>query len=165
MVSNPGRPEPRLAVRAVILDEHGAVLLFRANQGVTRTRRPLWMMPGGGVQPGETWEEAIRRELYEETGRRFEQIGPWVWTRRLTFSHGGRTIAQEERYYLVRCDRFDPQPAALDVGEELFLGEQRWWTPEEIRASGDWFAPRRVAELVADLLSGRIPPEPIDCGL
>lgn len=155
---------PRLAVRAVVLDERGAVLLFRANQAITKTRRPLWMMPGGGVEPGEAWEEAIRRELYEETGRHFDRVGPWVWTRRISFTYGGRQLQQEERYYLVRTARFDPAPAALDAGEEAFLEEQRWWTVEEIRSSQDWFAPRRMAELVAELAAGRIPAQPEDCG-
>lgn len=34
---------------------------------------PGWLMPGGGVDPGETVEEAARRELVEETG--FEATG------------------------------------------------------------------------------------------
>lgn len=29
-----------------------------------------WQFPQGGVDPGEDWEEAARRELYEETGIR-----------------------------------------------------------------------------------------------
>jgi len=160
-----GSPAPRYAVRAIVMDEEGAGLLFRASQTVTRTRRPLWMMPGGGLKPGEQWEAAIVRELYEETGRRFQALGPWVWTRRVSFSLGGAVMRQEERYYLVRCERFEPVPAALDEGEDVFIEDQRWWTAEEIRASDDWFAPRRMAELVAELAAGRLPSSPIDCGV
>lgn len=164
-VRREGEPVPRRAVRAIVMDAAGAVLLFRANQAITKTKRPLWMMPGGGVKPGEEWEAAILRELYEETGKRFEAVGPWVWSRRVAFAYGGATLVQEERYYLVRTERFVPRPAALEDGEEAFLEEQRWWTPTEIRASGDWFAPRRMAELVAELVAGNIPQKAIDCGL
>jgi mutator protein MutT len=57
--------EPRLAVGAVVLREDGAVLLVR------RAHPPAvgsWTLPGGKVEPGETPERAIAREVLEETG-------------------------------------------------------------------------------------------------
>ena len=57
--------EPRLAVGAVVLRDDGAVLLVR------RARPPAvgsWTLPGGKVEPGETPERAIAREVLEETG-------------------------------------------------------------------------------------------------
>lgn len=59
--------EPRLAVGAVVLREDGAVLLVR------RARPPAagsWTLPGGKVEDGETPEQAIAREVLEETGLR-----------------------------------------------------------------------------------------------
>ncbi|MBS7553506.1 NUDIX domain-containing protein [Ancylobacter dichloromethanicus] len=50
-----------LGVRAVVLDANGAVLLLR------HTYVPGWHLPGGAVDPGETAEAALLRELFEET--------------------------------------------------------------------------------------------------
>jgi ADP-ribose pyrophosphatase YjhB (NUDIX family) len=52
-------------VGALVSDDAGRLLLVR------RGRPPavgLWSVPGGRVEPGETDEQAVRREVREETG-------------------------------------------------------------------------------------------------
>lgn len=56
---------PRLSVRAILV-EAGAILLTHHVD-----RRGSWYVtPGGGVEDGETLEEAFHRELHEELGVR-----------------------------------------------------------------------------------------------
>ncbi|WP_243228408.1 NUDIX hydrolase [Microbacterium sp. CIAB417] len=54
----------RVAAYAVVTDDEERILLARWTEG----RRIAWTMPGGGLEPGEDPEDAVRRELREETG-------------------------------------------------------------------------------------------------
>ena len=54
----------RVAAYAVVTDDDDRILLARWIEG----RRVAWTMPGGGLEPGEDPEDAVRRELREETG-------------------------------------------------------------------------------------------------
>jgi 8-oxo-dGTP diphosphatase len=56
--------DTRLAAYAVILDDLDRVLLALWNEAP----EPLWTMPGGGVELHETIEQALVREVKEETG-------------------------------------------------------------------------------------------------
>lgn len=51
------------AAIAIVLDETRNNVLL-----VKRCDVPVWVLPGGGVDPGETPEEAVVREVLEETG-------------------------------------------------------------------------------------------------
>jgi hypothetical protein len=41
----------------------------------------------------------------------------------------------------------------------------RWWTLAELRHSAEEFAPRRLGELIGDIMRGTCPDSPIDCGI
>jgi ADP-ribose pyrophosphatase YjhB (NUDIX family) len=55
--------EPRIRVSA-ILRWRGRLLLLRHE----KAGREIWLLPGGGVQTGESLIRALQRELWEETG-------------------------------------------------------------------------------------------------
>lgn len=54
---------------------------------IERCDVPVWVLPGGGIDPGETPENAVCRELHEETGYRVEivrKIAEYLPINRLT---------------------------------------------------------------------------------
>ena len=64
---------PVVGVGAVVLDG-GRVLLIKRGHAPLKGQ---WSLPGGGVEIGETLEQAIAREVIEETGLTVE-VGPMV---------------------------------------------------------------------------------------
>ena len=153
----------RQAARAVVLDPADRILLVRF-QFPTRT---VWATPGGGVDHGETHEQAIVRELAEEAGLEEVELGPWIWTRTHVFPfESGRWDGQQERYVLVRTPAFEPAPRLTpDELAAEFVTAVRWWTQAELAAAEVLFAPRRLPELVAALLRDGPPGEPVDAGV
>jgi ADP-ribose pyrophosphatase YjhB (NUDIX family) len=152
----------RSAARAIVLDELDRVLLVRVGEA----ERAVWLTTGGGVEDGESDEAAIRRELAEEAGLETFELGPLVWTRTVrTPLEGGRWDGQTERYYLVRVQAFDPVPRLpWDVLAKEGMTAVRWWAPEELVSRGARFAPRRLPELLEELLRHGPPAEPVDVG-
>jgi 8-oxo-dGTP diphosphatase len=57
------RIQPRIRVSAILLRETGILLVRQEKPG-----REYWLLPGGGVNAGESLVDALRRELEEEVG-------------------------------------------------------------------------------------------------
>lgn len=60
----------RVAAYAIIVDDDRGMLLAHWVDG----RRAAWTLPGGGLEAGEDPEDAVRREVMEETGYRAEVL-------------------------------------------------------------------------------------------
>jgi 8-oxo-dGTP diphosphatase len=63
---NPGKPPktPLIVVAAALVDRDGRLLVQQRPEGLSMAG--LWEFPGGKLEPGETPEQALIRELEEE---------------------------------------------------------------------------------------------------
>lgn len=148
----------RHAIRALVFDPANRLLLER--RAALDGGSDVWATPGGGIEAGETHEQALRRELVEELELHAFELGPEVWTREHLFELLGGFDGQREHFHVVRCARFEPLGTP-----DADVTERRWWTLAELAATDERFAPRRLPELVAALLRDGPPGEPFDAGV
>ncbi len=125
----------------------------------------VWIAPGGGLEPGESEQEGLRREIAEETGARNFCLGPPLWNRKHEFSWNGRTYSQNEVYYLVQADHFEPvMDVAASPDEASACRAFHWWSIDAIARSVEKFAPHNLHCLLESIAKNGPPDKPIAVG-
>jgi ADP-ribose pyrophosphatase YjhB (NUDIX family) len=137
----------RYAGRVIVLDPDDRVLLLRYDDPPPAGVH--WATPGGGLNPGESYADAARRELAEETGwNDVELLGEVHRDSRLIL-HSGRTFRQHERLFLARTGQRRRElgdVAAMHVSDGI--AAWRWWTPAELDATDELIWPRDLAAMI-----------------
>jgi 8-oxo-dGTP pyrophosphatase MutT (NUDIX family) len=156
----------RQAVRVVVRDTADRVLLFHAREMTDPDFGSWWELPGGGLDPGETYLDAAIRELREEAGITVapEQVGPPLWRRLASFRHRYLRHVQQEVIVHVALGRPGPdvdERERLDYELEDYF-DFRWWPIADIVNSAERFYPGALPLHLPRLLAGERIDEPLE---
>lgn len=119
-----GSEKYRRNVAAVIVDAAGHVLMGRKS-GSSR----FWHFPQGGVGNKETFEQALWRELREETGLTREHLQIVARVGGLSYQYRKKNkkskvwAGQQQTYFLLRCTRAD---VVANAGYSAEFAELEW---------------------------------------
>jgi len=144
-------PLERRAARVLLVDDDARVLLQNCCDPADPAGGSWWNTMGGGIDEGETPEQAAVREVHEETGLRLDAVGPVVHTRLTEFSFGGAAYRQSEDYFLVRTAAFDAVPTAHSDLELVAVLGTRWWTREDLRSTRERVYPEELLAVLERL--------------
>jgi 8-oxo-dGTP pyrophosphatase MutT (NUDIX family) len=135
----------RAAARLLVLDPDNRLLLFRfAFSRGALAGRTNWALPGGGIEQGETPEQAAIRELREETGIVVDDVGLSVGERSYKMRlPSGEVVAGHETYFVVRiaATNSDINRDGWTELETEIIAEHRWWTVGDLKATTDTVYP------------------------
>lgn len=100
-----------LGVRAIVRDDEGRVFL------VKHTYVPGWYLPGGGVEWGETFADALAKELREEGNIHLTDCA------KLIAIYHNKSASRRDHVALYECLHWDqPTPANVPNAEILAVG-------------------------------------------
>jgi len=138
----------RPVARVLVFDREDRILLFLTtapdSSGVAR-----WLTPGGGVDAGETFEQAARRELFEETGLVVGTLGERAWAHDydVEWDSADHDTGHAE-FFVHVTDAFEPTRENWTEEEQVDVLEHRWWTLAELLAERPRFEPAELIDLI-----------------
>lgn len=150
----------RLTARVLLLDPRDRLLMMKGRLPGAPDGPGAWFTIGGGAQPGETVQQGAAREIVEETGFTDFDLGPVVWRREGALALADETVWMDEHYLVARTPGGDPQRHGWQADERALIDDIRWWTLSELTATGERVFPPGLAELLPDILAGRLPDPP-----
>lgn len=138
----------RLTSRILLFDREGRVLLFLTKAPDT-SGFARWITPGGGVDPGETHEQAAIRELHEETGLVVDSVGKPVWSHDFSvqWDDADHDTGHAE-FYVLQTDRFEPSSDGWTPEEHIDVLDARWWSIAELLSTNDPWEPAELISLI-----------------
>ncbi len=125
-----------IGVRAVVQSEDGKFLLVR------HTYTSGWHFPGGGVEPHETAEEALARELEQETGLKV------VGVSKLHGIFFNRSVGNHDHVLVYLCDTRGDAPLRSN---SLEIAEAGFFSLGELPKNIDQGTKRRLQEITTQL--------------
>lgn len=136
--------EPLRCAGALIVDDQGRIFVQRRSMD-RRLFPGAWDVVGGHLEPGETVEEALRREVREETGWTVSHVlatvGEYAYT-------GDDGLARLETDFLIRVDGDLDRPRLEPTKHTAY----RWLAADELSLLDEGRTPGDVLirQLVTD---------------
>lgn len=162
----------RKSIRILLLNAKNELLLMCVEDfdistpGGTRNKR-FWCTIGGGIESGESLQQAALRELHEETGIETKdvELGPIVWYGEVDLMVKGTLTRLAETFIVAKTKLnqvFLHQPTA---DEKEVVKKLEWFSLEAIKNNPDVIFPIVLPDYLLAILAGDYPEQPIEIDL
>ena len=113
-----------IGVGAVIENGAGQILLVKHKPERGGFWQGKWICPGGALEPGETIEEGIKREVREETQLEIDLLAPLLPFERIVKSNDQILLHVIYIDYLARVSGGELKPGS-DIAQAIWVEKKR----------------------------------------
>lgn len=151
----------RKSSRAIVLNKNNEIFLFQYRFDYLDDSKLIWITPGGGLDEGESFDDALKRELFEELGVQITESCPEIYFRNPLYTmKNGEVIQSVEKFFLVTLDSEFFSFEHWTESEKKRMSVGKWWSMEEIQQSEDEFFTKDIIRILMELSDKKIPREP-----
>jgi 8-oxo-dGTP pyrophosphatase MutT (NUDIX family) len=165
-------PIVRKSVRVLLLNDEKKLLLmciegFDISTTDGKKNERFWCTIGGGIEHGESLEQATLREIYEETGLEPQDIsmGTAVWHGSVDLILKGKPTRLDETFIVCKTKQKDVALHAPTEDEKMVVKNLQWFSLEDIEQSSDTIFPILLHQYLPDILNEKYPLQPIEIDL
>ncbi len=151
----------RKSSRAIVLNKENQIFLFKYYFDYLADDNAIWITPGGGLEDGESFEDALKRELFEELGVTITGNCPEVYYRNPVYTlKNGDQVQSVEKFFLVNVSEEVFSSEHWTENEKKQMSAGKWWSVAEIKQSEEEFFSKDIVRIMQELISRNYSAEP-----
>ena len=148
----------RKSARAIVINCKNQIFLFQYMFDYLEDSKAIWITPGGSLEEGESFEDALKREVYEELGVQLTKESPEVYYRNPIYTlKSGEKVQSVEKFFLVVLEEDSFSFNHWTESEKKRMLAGKWWSMEEIEKSEDEFFTKDILRIMMELSDGNFP--------
>lgn len=130
----------RKSARAIVINSKNQMFLFQYMFDYLEDSKAIWITPGGSLEEGESFVDALKREVYEELGVQLTKESPEVYYRNPIYTlKNGEKVQSVEKFFLVVLEEKSFSFDHWTESEKKRMRAGKWWSVDEIEKSEDEF--------------------------
>ena len=151
----------RKSARAIVINSKNQMFLFQYMFDYLEDSKAIWITPGGSLEEGESFVDALKREVYEELGVQLTKECPEVYYRNPIYTlKNGEKVQSVEKFFLVVLEEKSFSFDHWTESEKKRMRAGKWWSVDEIEKSEDEFFSKDIVRMLKELASRKLPEEP-----